>query len=316
MRRFLLRGLAAAVLAALAAAPALALRIAVMPNASTKTKVFQADTVVVGKITGIEADTVDLEMYPGQPKVAHAVANLKIETAFMGAKNVTHVKVAFVKNVQPGGGGGPGRPIRPGFGGQQYTPADDHEGVFFLQKHPGSDTYYTVQMGHAPVLSTDGKYKDELASVKAMVGAFADPVKALSAEKDEDRLANALSLAQKYRVAPTNNPTGVVDETPIAAEQTKLFLKVLTDLDWTKHADAPRLADALGLMPGNYGIPRVSAGEGEEPMAARQKAFKAWAEKFGGKYEVKKVSAKPLTGKDTGGTGTGTVTPVPPIIRR
>lgn len=312
MRRFLLRGLAAAAVAALAASPALALRIAVMPNASTKVKVFQADTVVVGKITGIDAETVDLEVYPGQPKVAHAVANIKIETAFLGAKNVTHLKVAFVKNDQPGGGGG--RPIRPGFGGQQYTPAEDHEGVFFLQKHPGSDTYYTVQMGHAPVLSADAAYKTELASVKAMVGAFADPVKALSADKDEDRLANALSLAQKYRVAPTNNNSGVLDETPIPAEQTKLFLKVLTDLDWTKHADAPRLADALGLMPGNFGIPRVTAGDGEDAMAVRHKAFKAWADKFGGKYEVKKVTAKPLTtGKDT---GTGTITPVPPIIRR
>lgn len=313
MRRFLLRGLAAAALAAVAAAPAFALRVAVMPAASTKTKTFQADTVVVGKVTGIDAETVDLEVYPGQPKVAHSIANIKIESALVGAKNVTHVKVAFVKADQPGGGA-PGRPIRPGFGGQQYTPAEDHEGVFFLQKHPGSDNHYTVQMGHAPVLSTDAKYKDELATVKAMVAAFADPVKALSAEKAEDRLANALSLAQKYRVAPTNNPSGVLDETPIPEEQTKLFLKVLSDADWTKHPDAARLADALGLMPGNYGIPRVTPGDGEDAMAARQKAFKAWAEKFGSKFEVKKVSAKPLTGKETGGTGT--VTPVPPIIRK
>ncbi len=313
MRRFLLRGLAAAVVAAFAAAaPAYALRVAVMPAASTKTKTFQADTVVVGKVVGIDQETVDLEIYPGQPKVAHAVANIKIESALVGAKNVTHVKVAFVKADQPGGGSGPGRG-RPGFGGQQYTPAEDHEGVFFLQKHPGSDTYFTVQMGHAPVLSTDANYKNEVVSVKAMVAAFADPVKALSADKAEDRLANALSLAQKYRAAPTNNPSGVIDETPIPADQTKLFMKVLTDLDWAKHADAPKLADALGLMPGNYGIPRVTGSDGEDAMAARQKAFKAWADKFGGKFEVMKVSAKPLTGKDT---GTGTVTPVPPIIRK
>jgi hypothetical protein len=88
--------------------------------------------------------------------------------------------------------------------------------------------------------------------------------------------------------------SGVLDETPVAADETKLLLKVLADADWVKDADAPRLADALGLMPGNYGLPRVAAGDGEEPMAARQKAFKAWAEKHADKFVLNKVSAKPL----------------------
>jgi len=294
MRRLLLRGLAAALAVAVTATPALALRVAVMPPPSTTTKVIQAEMVLVGKVVGIDSETVDLEIYPGQPKVAHSVANVKIESALFGVKNVTHVKIAFVKTDQPGGPG-PGRVPRPGgFGQQLYNPAEGNEGVFFLQKHPGSDNYFSVAPGHTPVLSADPNYKTELANVKAMVSAFTDPVKALSAEKDEDRLANALSLAHKYRVSPAVNPTGLLDETPVPAEQTKLFLKVLTDLDWTKHANAPRLADALGLMPGNYGIPRVTAGDGEAPMAARQKAFKAWAEKYGAKYEVRKVSAKQL----------------------
>ncbi len=281
MRRFLLGGLVATLALGVTATPARALRVAVMAPPSTTTKVIQADMVVVGKVVGIDADTVDLEVYPGQPKVAHSVANVKIESGMFGVKNVTHVKIAFVKAEQPGGGGpggGPGnRFVRPGgFGLAQYNPAEGNEGVFFLQKHPGSDNYYSVTAGHTPVLSADPNYKTELANVKAMLSTFTDPVKALSAEKDEDRLANALSLAHKYRISPAVNPTGLLDETPVPAEQTKLFLKVLTDLDWTKHANAPRLADSLGLMPGNYGIPRVTAGDGEDPMAARQKAFKAW----------------------------------------
>jgi len=318
MRRFFLCGLAAVAAIALADSSAWALRIAVPQAASTKTKVLQADAVVVGKVVGIDKETVDLEQFPGGPKAAFTVANIKIESGLLGAKNVTHIKVATLKPQEPAPGGGPGGPgIRPGFrpGGQPaYIPAEDHEGLFFLQKHPTSDGYYTIAYSHAPILSTDAKYKDEVAAVKAMAGTFADPVKALSAEKEEDRLANALSLAQKYRVAPANNQSGVLEETPIPAEQTKLFLKVLTEADWTKNADAPRLADALGLMPGNYGIPRVSAGEGEEPLAARQKALKAWADKYGAKFEVKQVSAKPAAqgGKDT----TPRATPTPPIIRR
>lgn len=320
MRRFFRGGLTALAALALLATSGWALRIAVMPAASTKTKVLQSDAVVVGKVAGIDKETVELEQYPGGPKAAYAVANVKVESGLIGARNVTHVKVAFVKPAdtpQPGGGGigGPGGPgIRPGrFGPPPYIPADDHEGVFFLQKHPGSDGYYVVLPNHNPILSSDPKYKDELAAVKAMVATFADPVKALSAEKEEDRLANALSLAQKYRSPPASNPSGVIDETPVPAEQTRLFLKVLADVDWTKHADAPRLADALGLMPGNYGIPRVSAGEGEEPLAARQKAFKAWADKYGAKFEVKQVSAKPAT-EAPKANPPGTATP--PVIRR
>lgn len=314
MRRFFLCGLTAVAAISLAAPPAWALRIAVMPAASTKTKVLQAEVVVVGKVTGIDKETVDLEPYPGAPKVAYSVANIKIETGLVGAKNVTHVKVAFLKPVEQGGQrGGPGAPGRGGFrpGQPAYTPVDEHEGVFFLQKHPGSDGYYSIAVNHNPILTSDAKYKDELASVKAMVITFADPVKAMSAEKDEERLTNALSLAQKYRTAPQNNASGLYDETPIPADQTKLFLKVLTDVDWTKYADAPRLADALGLMPGNYGIPRVSVGEGEEPLAARQKAFKAWADKYGTKFEVKQVSAKPVAEGSK-----NTPRPTPPIIRR
>jgi hypothetical protein len=298
MRRFLLGGLAAVAATVAVADRAPALRIALPAPMSTKAKTMQAEAVVVGKVTGIDKETVDLEPFPGAGKQPHTVAHIKIETNVFGAKGVTHLKVAFVKPGDEGGGGpggpggGPIRPGRPFPGQQQFVPAEDQEGLFFLQKHPTSANHYVIPFGQTPVLSADAKYKGEVEAVKGLAAAFADPVKALTAEKEEDRIAHALAIAQKYRQYPPNNPTGVTDETPIPADETKLLLKVLTDLDWTKHADAPRLADALGLMPGNYGIPRVKAGDGEEPLAVRQKALKAWVEKHGAKFEVKKVTAK------------------------
>ncbi|MCU0704888.1 MAG: hypothetical protein MUF18_12995 [Fimbriiglobus sp.] len=297
MRRFVFPALAAATLLA---PPAPALRIAVMPAASTRTKTLQAEAVVVGKVVSIEKETVDLPAGPNQPKVPHLVANLKIETALAGVKNITHLKLAIPKPPEPGQPQGadplPGRPIGrpvpfPG-GTPAYTPAEEHEGVFFLQKHPGSDNHYTIPFNHNPLLATDPKYKDELAAATVVTAALADPVKALSAAKGEDRLAAALALAQKYRF-PANNQTGVFDESPIPAEQTKLFLKALADADWATETDASRLADALGLVPGNHGIPRVAANDGESSLATRQKAFKAWLDKFGGKFEVKQLIAKP-----------------------
>lgn len=311
MRRFFLRGLAAAAVAALAFAPstAKALRIA-MPIASTKVKTIQADAVIVGTVTGIEKETVDLEQFPGSnEKVPHTVANIKIESTLLGNRNITHLKLVFVKpgaEEQPGGGiiGGPGggpavRPLPfPGRGGlPTFIPAEKQEGLFFLQKHPTSPNHYVVQMGHNPILSNDPKYADELALVKVVTGALANPVKALKAENPDDRLSAALALAQKYRLYPANNPSGVFEETAIPAEQSKLFLQVLAECDWSKNADAARLADALGLMPGNYGMPRLAVGDDGDLLAARQKAFKLWYEKFGDKFEVKQISAKPVTEK-------------------
>ena len=92
MRRFFLCGLAAVAAIALATPSSWALRIA-MPVASTKTKVLQADAVVVGKVVGIDKETVDLEQYPGGPKAAHTVANIKIESSLIGAKNVNRTRI-------------------------------------------------------------------------------------------------------------------------------------------------------------------------------------------------------------------------------
>ena len=300
MRRFFL--VASAVVLAAANAPAL--RVAVIAPLPTAQKVVAADAVVVGKVTSVEKETVDLEAYPGGPKVAHTVAVLKVEDALVGAKNVTHIKVVSPKpgeQPQPGGpgGGAPARPILPpaprgGFGPIAVT--ENQEGVFFLTKHPGSAGHYQINPGHNPLLTSDGAYKEELAKVKAASGVLSDPVKALAADKLDDRVQAALTLAYKYRAYPTNNPTGVVDEVPVPGEEGKLLLKVLLDADWVK-TDAHKLADALGLLPGQYGIPDVLPAQGEDPNAARQKAFKAWHAKFGDKFQVTKVVAKTKSGK-------------------
>jgi hypothetical protein len=283
--------------AAFAAAPAVALKIAAPGNAGLQQKLIAADAVVVGQVTRIEADTLDVAQFPDGPKVPHTVAVIKVADALVGSKNSTHVKVVFPKPgaepVQPGGGG-PLRPIpaplRGGFG--PVAVAENQEGVFFLSKHPTAAGYYQIQPGHLPLNVNDDTYRGELAKVTAAAGAFADPVKALSADKVDDRVQAALALAYKYRAYPPNNTSGAIAEEPVPADVGTLLVKVLLDADWAK-TDAHKLADALGLLPGQYGIPDVQPAAGENPLAVRQKAFKAWHAKFGGKFEVKKVVAKP-----------------------
>lgn len=293
MRRVFL-GLA---VGALMAAPAFALKIAAPGNVGLQQKLIAADAVVVGKVTKIEADPLDLTQFENGPKVPHTVAVIKVGDALVGAKNVTHLKVVFPKPGEPPaeqpGGGAPGRgrpaPIRGGFGPVAVT--ENQEGVFFLTKHPTAAGYYQIQPGHLPLNAADDNYKGELAKVTAAAGAFADPVKALSADKVEDRVQAALALAYKLRSYPPNNVSGVIAEEPVPADVGKLLVKVLLDADWTK-TDAHKVADALGLLPGQYGIPDVRPAGGEDPLAVRQKAFQAWHAKFGGKFEVKKIVAK------------------------
>ncbi len=295
MRRVFL-GLAAAVLAA---APAFALRMIAPGNVGLQQKLIAADAVVVGKVTKVEADPLDITQHEGGPKVPHTVAVIKISDALVGAKTVTHIKVVFPKpGEQPEGGparggGGirplPGAPGRGGFGPLAVT--ENQEGVFFLSKHPTAAGYYQIQPGHLPINATDDGYKGELAKVTAAAGAFSDPVKALSADKVDDRVQAALALAYKFRQYPPNNVSGVVAEEAVPADVGQLLVKVLLDADWAK-SDAHKVADALGLLPGQYGIPDVRPGTGEDALAARQKAFKAWHAKFGGKFEVKKIVAK------------------------
>lgn len=292
MRRVLL-GLAVALLAA---APAVALKIIAPGSVGLQQKLIAADAVVVGKVTKIEDEPLDLAPFENGQKVPHTVAVVKVADTLVGSKTVTHLKVVFPKpgepSPQPGRGGGirplPA-PVRGGFGPVAVT--ENQEGVFFLTKHPTAAGYYHIQPGHLSLNAADEKYKGELAKVTAAAGAFADPVKALSADKVDDRLQAALALAYKFRSYPPNNVSGVIAEEPVPAEVGTLLVQVLLDADWAK-TDAHKLADALGLLPGQYGIPDVRAAAGENPLAVRQKAFRAWHAKFGGKFEVKKIVAK------------------------
>ncbi len=302
MRRFLYATAIAAV--ALIASPAVALRIA-MPIQNTTQKTVQADAVVVGKVTEIEKEEVEVLPHQGATdKVKMRVAVIKIETGLVGAKNVTHVKVLMpgAAAEQPPQPDQPqiGRPIRPGLGGfGPVTLKEGEEGLFFLAKHPTAANYYTISAGNNPIPAKDEKYKDELAKVKAVVAVVADPMAALKAEKPADRLTATAVLLQKYR----RGMTVPAKEVAIPAEETKAILKALLEADWTA-ADKPtpgydyqsapsNLVGQLGLYPGSpNGLAQFQVKPGESYNAKYQEAFKAWHAKAGDKFDIKKFVPK------------------------
>jgi hypothetical protein len=307
MRRFLF---CAGVLA-LAATPAAALRIA-MPNLTTAQKAIQADAVVVGKVTEIEKEEVEVAPFQGAPdKVKMKVAVIKLEDGLIGAKNVTHVKVLMPGSAaeqpvidQPGPAVRPlpGRipPGRGGFG--PVTLKEGDEGLFFLAKHPTNATYYVINAGNQPVAAKDENYKAELGKVKATVSTLADPMKALKADKAEDRLSAAATLVQKYRRG-LSVPS---KEEAIPADESKAILKIIADADWAAankpqqpgvqidyQAQPANLASMLGLFPGSPNGPaRIAIKPGENYAVKQAESFKEWYAKSGDKFEIKRYVPK------------------------
>jgi len=303
MRRILI----AVALSALAFNVSSAKALVMIANYGTTQKAVLADAVVVGKVSEIEKAEVEVLPFVGsKDKVKMRVAVIKIEDGLVGAKNITVIKVlipgsAADEPAQPlpqplPGGGFIARPLPARM--PQITLKEGEEALYFLAKHPTAANYYTINMGNNPVAVKDANFKGELAKVKAVVATLNDPMKALKADKVEDRLSAAATLIQKYR----RGLTVPAKEEAIPAEQTKAILKTLADADWEAankpqkpgvvidhQAQPMNLVGQLGLYPGSpNGLPGIQVKPGENYNVKYAEAFKAWYATNGDKFEIKK----------------------------
>lgn len=282
----------AAVAVALFAAAADAKRVA-RPFGPVE-KVARAEAVFVGKVSAVEKDAVMLPQYPGDPnKVAHKVAVIKVEKGLLGTGKATEFKVAFVAPPKAD----PKAPPRPVRGGPQGIDlAAGQEGVFFLAKHPDG-THYTVTPMTAPLDPKAEDYKTQLETVTRATAAIADPVKALKAEKAEDRFLAAAALVARYRTVPDGVEAEIVK---VPAEESKLVLKALTEGDWSKFdANTPNGAQAfymLGLNAKDGWVqPVVVNNPGAPPVdfnAVLKDAFAKWLDAAGKDYQISKFVPK------------------------
>lgn len=284
----MIRVLAIVAATALLAVPAEAKR--VMRAFTPVEKLARSEVVVVGKVTAVEKEMVNAPRHAGDTeKVPHKVVVIKIEKGLVGGDGVTHVKVGFI----PPPPVDPNAPARPGRGGpaQQLDLKEGQEGVFFLTKQPGGG-FYTVAPLMAPLDPKAGNYKAQLDQVTKAAAAFADPMKALKAEKAEDRFAAAAALVSKYR----NVPDGAEVETvKVPAEESKLILKALAEADWKKtdpDVFYPTQAFyALGLTEKD-GWKQPKPVPGTDFVDALKAGFTKWLDGPGKDYQVGKFVAK------------------------
>lgn len=303
MRRISAALLATVALGAAAVAPAKALMIAMKPPAQ---RALSADVVVVGKVTSVERDTVEIAPFPGSPqKISHKVAVVKVETALAGAANVTHLKVAFIPRppaVEPAPAppnGAPQlirRPIRPGMMAPELKVGDEF--LLFLNK-PAAGGVYLIPNMSPPIDAKTDEGKKEVETVKKVLAVVADPATALKADTADARYHAAATLVTKYRAYPETG--GEVDQVPVAADESRLILAALAGGDWTKFdRDAPNGLQAfysLGLTDKDGWTPPkpAPAKPGQPPVNFNQvthDAFAAWVAGPGKDYQIKRIVPK------------------------
>jgi hypothetical protein len=254
-------------------------------------RAFYARVVIVGKVTTIEKETVDAIPYPGtKDKVAYKVAVVKVETNLAGAAGVTHIKLGFIPPVKPDPKAK--RPVRP-----DWRPEikEGQEMLFFLTKHPEAG-FYEFSYFTQPVDSKVANYKAAVESVTKALAIVADPMKALKAEKAEDRLNAAVVLIARYRNGPIGLAEDEVEQVPLAADENKLILKALAESDWKYDPQGVGLGGFYGLyflgIDETVGWKVPVAKPGEEFAETTRKAFAAWLDGPGKDYRIKKVVLK------------------------
>jgi len=227
MSRTLFSGLIAlsglALLGATSSAKAIAIRIAPVPE-----RVATADGIVFGKVTSIEAKTVEATPYPeAKDKVEYYVAVVKVEEGFGPAKGEKEFKVAYQAPPPAGGGGGPIRPGR-GFGPPKLEV--EQEGCFFLTKHHDGKFYYIQNAGSVINKKDNPNYEKQTEMAKKSAKVLADAKANLKAKDAETRALAAELLLIRH----TTPKPGETKQEPIDAEESKLILQGLADGDWSK----------------------------------------------------------------------------------
>jgi hypothetical protein len=245
-------------------------------------RAMNAQVVVVGKVQSFEADTVDAEPYPGSQKVAHRVALVKVSDALLGAKGLTHLKVGWV-HVTPS-------PNPKANRGTVSLP-DGFEGCLYLRKHPAAD-FYTFDYMSQPLDAKAQQFEQEVASAKKMFLAATDPVKALKAEKADDRYLAAAYLLTRY----TTRPAGKAEEVPVPADERGLLYDAILATNWAAEPNgAPAPAYLVTRLvqnrPGGF-RPKPFTGTGDY-NAVMKAEFKSWVAGDGATFELKKFLPQP-----------------------
>ncbi len=196
--------------------PALA-RADVAPAPPLMLRVNTVDSIVVGRVVGMEDKDIEAALVPGQPKQTYRIAIVNVTDPLRGGKELKQVRVGFYPNSKRG---------------PKLATGDD--GLFFLTRHP-TEPFYLINGFYDFQSSKFPNFDKDVAEIKRLAKLLEDPKSNLKAKNAEDRFLTAAMLISGYR----RYPLGVakVKLVPIDAEESKLILQALLDADWNKKVE-------------------------------------------------------------------------------
>ncbi|AWM39221.1 hypothetical protein GobsT_24860 [Gemmata obscuriglobus] len=261
----------------------------IAPYATPVERALRAPVVVVGKVTAIEKEPVSAPLYPGAQKVAHTIAVVKVESNLLGAENLTHLKVGFVRPAAEQGAG-----VQAGRGLNNPELKEGQEWLFFLVKH-ADGAFYAVPYMTPPVETKNDGFKDQLAGVKKALAAVADPARALKAEKEQDRYEAAVTIVYTLRT-PREGTRGETEQVPLSAEESGPILRALGEGVWAPTPASQSLNgygafSMLGLTEKD-GWTAPAVAPGADFFATSRQAFVKWLAGPGKDYRIKKLVPK------------------------
>ena len=271
-------------------------------------RVALADSIVIGKVVGLEEKKVKAPRFPGDTEGGeYTIATIKVESAYGKVTNVKKldtVRVGYLVPTaapNPGPGGRPGG-IRPG--GIRRMPAaqlfKDQVVCVFLTPHAKSD-FYTMPAYYDVILKSEDNedsFKQDTAEVKKLAKLLENSKAGLEAKDENDRFLTAAMLI--HRLRDRRNMTGEVVEEPIDAAQSKLILNALAKADWTGAQVRP--GGRFQLTPLNlfFNLNITPEDGWKQPENGENLAEEAhaWVKKNADTYRIKRVVEKKKADKE------------------
>lgn len=255
---------------------------------SSAERTLTAQRVFVGIVSEIEEKTEDVKIHPNSKEAtAYSIAVVKIVDPIKGVDKLTHIRIGFILQAdrQPNEmeNFGYERPVNL-VKGEKY--------LFHIDKHPSAGFYllanpFPFQLTE---MAPNTAAVDE-AKLAALV--LTDPMKALKAEKSQDRAMAALLILMNYRTADQVLATrGPVTRVPLDAEENAAILKAVSEGDWTIPVfgnNSLSQITAYTHVDGSWKFPAIPPGA--NAALANQKLFQEWLAGPGAKFQFVKVVA-------------------------
>jgi hypothetical protein len=276
MIRFTFLILAAFFSVALIVSPSQALKRLMPAPASIPQRVALAETIVLGKVTRIEGQSIMMSESPGSEKREFFVAFVHVQESLVGADGLTDLKVAF-----------PAQPInRLEFdgGSNDYLLQleTDQEVCLFLKPHHAGE--FMVGATYYPALNKkDSSFEANWKLTQKCVKLMANPEQGLVAQDGENRFLTAAMLILRYRTPPIFSK-GQPKQEAIHAKQSRLILQALAEADWQK----PMAELGYEIRPDTlFGRLNLTAKDGWNQSVSPE-AAKKWLKEHAEKYRIRK----------------------------